>query len=138
MKYLFLVYLFAEVMLTTTIASSIGGFVTFLEILFSAFLGMALLVNMRYTLSVHFQALMQQKISPEAFASVSLWSFLGALLLILPGFLTDIVGVLLQWSVISTLFANRALHVNQEKPLNQPFHGDVIDVEVIEDHPPLK
>ena len=140
MKY-FLIYLFLEVMVSVNIASSIGAFATFAEIVLSAVLGIVLLVNFRVTLMQNLSALKGRQISINAFQTLNLWSIVGALLFILPGFLGDIVALLLQFGFITTLFASKALHVNEEEGMPSQFkrgkNSEIIDVEVI-DEPRLK
>ena len=140
MKY-FLIYLFLEVLVSVNISSVIGAFATFAEIVFSAIVGFVLLANMRVTLMQNMQALMQGEISLESFERLNLWSFVGALLLILPGFFTDILGILLQFSAFVTLIASKLLHVKREESpdirTKQHSHlkkEDIIDVEVIDEH----
>jgi UPF0716 family protein affecting phage T7 exclusion len=84
---------------------------------------------------------MQRHISVNAFQKLNLWSIVGALLFILPGFLGDIVALLLQFGFITTLFASKAYHVKEEEGLPSQFkqgkNSEIIDVEVI-DEPRLK
>jgi len=62
---------------------------------------------------------------------LNLFSMLGAILLILPGFFSDILGILLQFSFFGTLFAKKILHLKSKK---RDFkNSDVIDVEIIEE-----
>ena len=127
-------------MVSVNIASSIGAFATFAEIIVSAFVGVALLVNFRVTLMKNLNALMQRHLSINAFQTLNLWSIVGALLFILPGFLGDIVALLLQFSFITTLFASKGLHVNEERispHFTQGKNNEIIDVEII-DEPRLK
>ncbi|ACZ12344.1 FxsA family protein [Sulfurospirillum deleyianum] len=138
MKY-FLIYLFIEVFVSVNISSAIGAFATFGEIVFSAIVGFVLLANMRLTLMQNMQALMQGEISVESFERLNLWSFVGALLLIIPGFFSDIVGLLLQFSAFATLIASKLLHVKKEPPHfrsknPQLKEEEIIDVEVIDEH----
>ncbi len=135
MKY-FLIYLFLEVFVTVNIASSIGAVATFLELVISALVGLILLANMRVTLMQNLNALMQGEISIESFQRLNLWAIVGAILFILPGFLGDIVGLLLQFSSIVTLFASKFLHVKEENPPHHYTQGredEIIDVEVLDD-----
>lgn len=135
MKY-FLLYLFLEVMISVNIASAIGGFATFFVIVGSAFLGIVLLINFRLSLMMHLQALAQRQISLGMFEQLNLWGVLGAFLLILPGFLTDILGVVMQFSVVTTLFASKALHVRKGEnptPFQRGYDDEIIDVDVIDD-----
>ena len=141
MKY-FLIYLFFEVMVSVNVASSIGAVATFVELVLSAFIGVILLANMRITLMQNLSALMQGEISVESFQRLNLWTIVGAILLILPGFLGDILGLLLQFSSIITLFVSKFLHVKEDNP---PHHfrregkeDEIIDVEIIDDDHRLK
>ena len=127
-------------MVSVNIASFLGAFVTFAEIIFSAIVGFALLANARNTLMQNLAALMQGNISADTFQKLNLWNIIGAILLILPGFLGDIVAVCLQFSFITTLFAQKFLHVKKEEQSfyshysNKGNEHEIIDVEVIDDH----
>ncbi len=135
----FILYLFLEVMVSVNIASQIGGFYTFLELILTALIGFALLVNFRATLFENMQAFSMQKIDVEEFQRLNIFAVLGAVLLILPGFLTDIIGVLLQFSVVTKMLVNRftakSTHQNHTSYTHTQIHkekdDDVIDVEII-------
>ena len=67
----------------------------------------------------------------------NLFTLIGAILLIVPGFLTDILGALLQFSAITSMIVNRYnVKSNKCKPSfedeNNQGDSDVIDVEIIE------
>jgi len=132
----FILYIFLEVMVSTNIASAIGGFATFGEIIISAMIGFSLIANFRYTFFESLTALNNRTISIEEFQKLNAFSLLGAILLILPGFFSDFLGLLLQFSFFATLFARKVLHVNKndkyENFNNKGVNDDVIDVEVIE------
>jgi len=133
----FLVYLFLEVMLSTSIASEIGGWWVFLELIGSAFIGISLLVNFRVILAQNMGALASRQIDVKKFQELNLFTILGAFLLIIPGFLTDIIGILFQFSMITSLFVNK-LSSKQTPDLNNNQNNfskdsDVIDVEIISD-----
>lgn len=132
----FLIYLFLEVMVTTDIASRIGGVATFIEIIASAVLGIVILLNFRHTLSENIQALQMRQIDMDGFTQRNLMGLFGAVLLILPGFLGDILGVLMQFTLISKLLINRFSRKYQ-KP-NQSKEDYVIDAEIIDDTPALR
>lgn len=142
MKY-FLIYLFLEVMVSVNVASEIGAMATFVELVLSALVGIILLANMRITLMQNLSALMQGEISLQSFQKLNLWTIVGAILLILPGFLGDIIGLLLQFSSIVTLFVAKFLHVKEDTPF-PPHHfkqgkeDEIIDVEVIDDNHRIK
>ncbi|WP_345974449.1 FxsA family protein [Sulfurimonas sp. HSL3-7] len=139
----FFVYLFLEVMISVNLASEIGGFYTFLEILLSALIGMVLLVNFRATLVENMHAVSMQKIDVQEFQRLNIFAVLGAILLILPGFLTDIIGILLQFSVFTKMLVNRftakSPFENQDSgnrtythtQIHEEKDDNVIDVEII-------
>ncbi len=131
----FLIYLFLEVTISVNIASQIGAFATFAEIIISAILGFGLLANFRYTFFETMQALNNRTISIEEFQKLNAFSVMGALLLILPGFFSDILGILLQFSFFATIFARKILNIkNKPAKFNDRRDNEVIDVEIIDDH----
>lgn len=133
----FLLYLFFEVLVSVNIASAIGGLATFFEIVLSAFLGFAILANFRTTLRENLMAVSSRTIDLNEFQRLNLFTIVGAILLIIPGFLTDIVGILLQFSVFTTMLVNRSnvksKFENEYKNNNKQKDTDVIDVEIIRD-----
>lgn len=133
----FLLYLFFEVLVSVNIASAIGGLATFFEIVLSAFLGFAILANFRTTLRDNLMAVSSRTIDLNEFQRLNLFTIVGAILLIIPGFLTDIVGILLQFSVFTTMLVNRSnvksKFENEYKNNNKQKDTDVIDVEIIRD-----
>lgn len=142
----FLVYLFLEVLVSVNISSAIGGLMTFLEIILSAVIGIAILLNFRKTLVANLTAVSYNCIDLKQFQKLNLFTLLGAVLLIIPGFLTDILGVLMQFSVFTTMLVNRyqvkssQCKTDSEEIQNQQNQKDsnVIDVEIISDNNSLK
>lgn len=135
----FLVYLFLEVLISVNIASSIGGLATFLEILASAIVGIIILTNFRSTLSENIRAVSARQIDMSEFQRLNLFTIAGAILLIIPGFLTDIIGVLLQFGVFTKMIVNRTHVKSQSTRPHQDYRqntiqkdSDVIDVEIID------
>jgi len=140
----FFIYLFLEVLISVQISSAIGGLATFFEILLTAFIGISILVNFRKTLLENMTAVSYNCIDLEQFQKLNLFTLIGAILLIIPGFLTDILGVLMQFSVFTSMIVNR-YHVKSTK-CNSSFEeqnnikkdSDVIDVEIIEHNSTFK
>jgi len=128
------IYLFIEVLVSVEFSSQLGGLLTFLEIIMSAFVGLFLLTNFRYTLSKSMSSLMSGEISTQDFQKMSLFTLIGAVLLMIPGFFSDILGVLLQFSFFGKLFASKVLNLKNNKNKNMEREGkyDAIDVEVID------
>jgi 2-isopropylmalate synthase/UPF0716 protein FxsA len=137
MKY-FILYLFLEVLVSVNISSVIGGLATFFEILLSAFLGISILVNFRKTLSENMTAVSYSCIDLEQFQRLNLFTILGGVLLLIPGFLTDILGILLQFSTFTSMAVNRYNvkfgNCKTDLETDNKKDSDVIDVEVISDN----
>ncbi|MCX6061224.1 MAG: FxsA family protein [Campylobacterales bacterium] len=135
----FLLYLFCEVLLTVEVASKIGGLMMFAEIVGSAFIGILILFNFRSTLVTNIIELKERRLDANGFYQRNLLSLLGAIFLILPGVLTDVIGILIQFSLLIGLI------INQFKPKypqqnNKTYSKDdnVIDAEIISDSPSLR
>ena len=142
MKY-FVIYLFVEVIVSVNISSYIGGLTTFFEIIASALLGIAILSNFRKTLVENLRAVSFNHIDLMEFQKLNLFTLIGAILLIVPGFFTDIVGVVLQFSVFTTMLVNR--YSVKSDSYNTSYNkndikkdSDVIDVEIITEHTTIK
>ncbi len=137
----FLIYLFLEVLISVNVSSSIGGFMTFIEIILSAFVGISILINFREILVENLRAVTTNKIDLLEFQKLNLFTLLGAFLLILPGFLTDIIGILMQFSLFTSMFVNRYVSNSNDKNIYTTKLGedsDVIDVEIINDKHTIK
>ncbi|MCK4974039.1 MAG: FxsA family protein [Sulfurimonas sp.] len=139
----FVVYLFLEVLISVNISSAIGGLATFFEIILSAFFGISILINFRKSLLENMNAVSYSCIDLEQFQRLNLFTILGGILLIIPGFLTDTVGILMQFSALTTMAVNR-YHIKSGKcktnykQNNIKKDSDVIDVEVISDNTSIK
>jgi len=139
----FIVYLFLEVLVSVNISSAIGGLATFFEIVLSAFLGISILVNFRKTLVENMTAVSYSCIDLQEFQKLNLFTLFGAIFLIIPGFMTDIFGLLLQFTTITSMIVNRydvksgKCNPHFETNINTK-DSDVIDVEIIGDNPSLK
>ena len=140
----FLVYLLLEVLISVQISSAIGGLATFFEIVASAFLGVAILINFRKTLFENMAAVSYNCIDLEQFQRLNLFTLFGAILLIVPGFLTDILGILLQFSVFTSMLVNRYnvksgnCNESYSNQNNIKKDSDVIDVEIVSDNTTIK
>ena len=125
----FLLYLFIETFVSVQIASAIGPIWTFVEIIASALYGMWIIKNMHIQMMATMQALANGEISVEEFESMNLYTLVGAVLLIIPGFFTDILGILLQFGVFSRFIARKIFKLKSKRASEDE---DVIDVEIIE------
>ncbi|BCD60262.1 MULTISPECIES: FxsA family protein [unclassified Nitratiruptor] len=123
----FVLYLFIETVVSVSIASRIGPIWTFIEIVATAAYGVWLLKNIHIQLFTTMQALANGEITQEEFEQMNLSMVLGAILLIIPGFFTDILGILLQFGVFSKFLAKKIFKLKAKEE-----RDDVIDVEIIE------
>ena len=123
-------------MISTALASALGGLLTFAEIILSAVVGMYLLQNFKYAMSENIMSLYRGQITDRDFMRMNVGMALGALLLIVPGFMTDIIGVFLQFEFFARLIAKRfTKHDEKFENFNNYKKGedDVIDVEIVDD-----
>ncbi|MDD4855035.1 MAG: FxsA family protein [Sulfuricurvum sp.] len=136
----FLLYLFCEVLLTVEVASRLGGLMMFAEIVMSAFIGIGILFNFRATLVTNIMELKERRLDANGFYQRNLLSLLGAIFLILPGVLTDIIGILIQFSLLVGLIINRfkPKYPPQNNPTYYSKDDNVIDAEIISDSPSLR
>lgn len=136
----FLIYLFFEVIVSVNIASAIGSLATFFEIIGSALLGFIILINFKTTLRENLMSVSCNQMDLREFQNLNLFTIFGAILLIIPGFLTDIIGLLLQFSVFTTMLVNRySIKFGKHDQMRQKKNStqkdnDVIDVEIISDN----
>jgi len=154
-------------MISSTISSAIGGLNTFLEILISAVIGIIILRNFEFSLGESITKARSGQISQEEFIKTNAGRAFGALLLIVPGFFTDILGILMQFSLLVGLFSklftfktpsqhgsystnfsstnfgyDKTNFTNTHKKTNNTHYkrntDEIIDVEVIDDNNTLK
>ena len=156
----FLVYLFLEVMLSSSIAGEIGGLNVFLEILFSAIVGTTILKNFKFSLMESIQKARSGHMTQDEFIKTNVSRAVGAVLLVIPGFLTDIMGLLMLLGIlpflVTKLFKFKPIDKTyyqtngyscsfdntKENFNNTTYKGikndEIIDVEIIDDNKPIK
>lgn len=120
-------------MISSFVISNIGGFFTFLEIVISAFIGFFILRNFRLAMMSNIFSLARGDINPRDFVKLNLSVALGAVLLIIPGFFSDIIGLVLQFEFFSLFLISRFF----KQSTNNKFYktkgdNDVVDVEIID------
>lgn len=154
----FILYVFIEVMVSSTISGQIGEFNTFLELVISAIAGIFLLQNFKFSLLDKINDVKNGNLTQEEFIKSSIGAAIGAILLIVPGFFTDILGILLQFSLFTMVFTKIFKFKPKAKPMNNSSYSqskytytntqfyntkqkgddDVIDVEIIDDNKSIK
>jgi 2-isopropylmalate synthase/UPF0716 protein FxsA len=139
----FLLYLFIEVMVSSSIASSLGGLTTFFEIITSALIGIFILQNFKFSLLDSINQARRGEITQEEFVKTNVGRAIGAVLLIVPGFFTDIVGLVLQFGfltmIFSKIFSFKKANTQTEfkSGINNQYYNkgeddEIIDVEIID------
>jgi len=142
-------------MISSSIAGSIGGLNTFFEIIITAIFGIFLLKNFKYSLSENINKARNGQITQEEFIKTNVGRAIGAILLIVPGFFTDILGIILQFGFLTMLFSRiftfKSPNKTSKYPKNfghsQPnsnnthykgVNDEIIDVEIIDDDKSIK
>lgn len=135
----FLAYLFLEVMITSYFTTIFGGFVFFIEIIISAIVGALLLKNFQYNVAENLYSVYKKEMSISDIAASSFFSVVGAILLIVPGIFTDIVGILMQFDFVGIFIKELAIkkgyfatYSDTSNNKKRRKKDEVIDVEVIE------
>ena len=146
---LFLLYLFPEILITSQFAEAFGGFWLFAEIVASGALGIFILANFRFAVMENLRALSEGRIGEGAFMAAQLFRLVGAIFLILPGLMTDGLGLLLQLEglagLVAGLFSARRRpsgfkepHPYHTNPINKGESSEIIDVEIIDTPDPRR
>jgi len=153
----FVIYLFIEVMLSSYVANLLGGLYTFIAIIISAIIGIAILKNFKFSLSENIAKARTGQMTQEDFIKTNVGKALGAFLLVVPGFFTDILGLMMQFPLLISMFSKVfKFKVNKSQNKYTDFSStnfnygvedfqninntnykksdDIIDVEVIDDN----
>jgi len=130
----FLAYMFLEILVSYEFAAFFTPLGLFLEIIVSAFIGFYIIRTLPFSMQESMQKVMSRQIDEQEFISIGLFKFIGAILLIIPGVFTDILGVLMliepfaRW-IVHKFLSKRKFEYKNYKDKND----DVIDVEIIEE-----
>ncbi len=127
-------YLLLELYFSLAVGSSIGFFGVVLWILITFMIGMALINNSATTLQKSMGKLSEGHLSLESFHDSATSYFLGAILLIIPGVFSDILGLIaLSYTFYLQLGGTMSKIKNKNKNnIDKQGDDDVIDVEIIE------
>ncbi|WP_181646875.1 FxsA family protein [Helicobacter sp. 16-1353] len=149
---LFIVYLFVEIYLIVSFADEFGILSLFLEILLSAFVGIGILATQYRVMIESYNSIFRSQNGIGNFIGKSFFRLIGGILLIVPGILSDVIG--LSFFIISLFFPTKLKNDSnpndfQEFRYSSDFSGfqdsknskdnpEIIDVEIIEDNKNLK
>jgi len=105
----FIGYLFLEILFSYEFMKIFTPLGFFIEVLITAVIGVYILRDIHFSLGRNIVRLLRMEITQEELISIEVFQFIGALLLIIPGFFSDIVGALLLFEPFSIWVARKFL-----------------------------
>ena len=130
----FLVYMFLEILFSYEFAAVFTPLGLFLEIIFTFFAGVYIIQTLPLSIQEGMQKVMSRQIDEQEFISVGLFKFIGAVLLIIPGVFTDILGILMLIEPFAKWIVHKFLPKRKFEYKNyRSSNDDIIDVEIIEE-----
>ena len=126
-----------ELYLSLHTGEEIGFFWSVVWIISSGIIGVILLQNSPHAIMGQMQSVQKGKLNLKKFQDASMAYFIGSILLIVPGVLSDFVGLLaLTYTLYLQFVAKIAPEQTNFKNSHQNKKGDdnVIDVEIIDEH----
>ena len=131
MIFLVIPFLIAELILSLKVVETIGALWSVVWIIGTIMIGIALLKNSQYAILGSLNAVSRGKLDLQSFQNASMAYMVGAILLIIPGILSDTFGLM---ALAYTLYLQFVAKMTPEKPnFNKEGDDDVIDVEVIDE-----
>jgi len=131
MIFLLIPFLIAELFFSLKVVEVIGAGWSVVWILGSIFFGVLLLKNSHYAIFSSIDSVARGQLDLQSFQNASMAYMFGALLLIVPGILTDILGLL---ALLYTIYLRFVAKMTPEKTnINPKGDDDVIDVEIIDE-----
>lgn len=121
------VYFFVEMFCIVEFADEFGILVLFLEIIVSAILGFGVMFGQYSMLPMAYSEILNGGI--RNFIGRNILRLIGAILLIIPGILCDIIGF--SFVVVSLFFITKEQNCRNQQTKYED--GNIIDVEIIED-----
>lgn len=103
----FFIYLLLETLISVEVSSQIGGLNTFLSFILTAFVGVLIFKNFKQNMFSTLKDFQAGGIDVNQLKSRNIFPLLGAILLIIPGFMTDFIGVLFQLSIFTDLLVKK-------------------------------
>ena len=126
-------FLLLELYLSLEVGENIGFLWSAIWIVVSMLVGFRVLQSSSLSLMGNMNSVSRGKLSMQSFQNASTAYLLGAILLIIPGVLTDFLGLL---SLSYTLYLQFVAKITPEQTKFDKNKGDdnVIDVEIIDEH----
>ncbi len=129
------IYFLLELFFSLEVGAKIGFLWSVIWIVTTFIIGMGLIQNAHVNIKMNMQSLSMGKLDMKAFHDSATSYFLGAILLIVPGVFSDILGVI---ALLYTFYLQFGGTIPSSKnktninSLNQQGDDDVIDVEIID------
>jgi len=123
-----------ELYLSLKTGENIGFLWSVIWIVGTFMIGMALLQKSQHTMFGNMQSMKMGKMDIRGFQNVSMAYFIGAILLIIPGVFSDLLGV---FSLIYSLYLQFVVKITPEHTkthFKKEGDDNVIDVEIIDEH----
>jgi len=127
-------FLFFELYLSLKVGEEIGFLGSVIWIVLSFFVGMTLLQKSSYTMMGNMHAMRQGKFDMKKFQNASMSYLAGAILLIIPGVLSDFFGIFALLYTFYLQFVAKITPEQKHKNFKTQGDDDVIDVEIIDEH----
>ncbi|NPA55082.1 MAG: FxsA family protein [Epsilonproteobacteria bacterium] len=125
----FLLYLLIEMIVSYEFMSVFTPIGMFIETIVSAIAGVMIIQRLDMSLRENIYRFSNTQI--EQLASIGVLKLVGAMLLIVPGIFTDIIGILLQFDRVVALFI-KPTSSTHSRHTKTNTRDDIIDVEIIE------
>jgi UPF0716 family protein affecting phage T7 exclusion len=122
-----------ELYLSLMTGENIGFLWSVIWIVSTIFIGTVLLQNSQHAIMSQMQSVQKGKLNLKKFQDASMSYFIGSILLIIPGVLSDFMGVV---ALGYTVYLHFVAKITPEQTNNYTKKGDndVIDVEIIDEH----
>ena len=127
-------FLFLELYLSLKVGEEIGFLGSVIWIMLSFFVGMTLLQRSSYTMMGNMNAMRQGKLDMKKFQNASMSYLAAAVLLIIPGVLTDFLGLVALAYTFYLQFVAKITPEQKNTHFKKQGDDDVIDVEIIDEH----
>ena len=130
----FLLYLFLEILFSYEFAKIFTPLGLFLEVIFTAFAGVYIIRTLPFSMQESVQKVLKREIDEDEFISIGLFKFIGAILLIIPGVFSDILGLLMMFEPFARWIVHKFLPKREFEYKNHTNKDDdIIDVEIVEE-----
>ena len=128
-------YLFVEIYLSLYVGERIGVLGAVLWTVATMLVGIALLKNAPFAMMNTMTAMHLGRMDLQRFGDATFAYFIGALLLIVPGVFSDLLGVV---ALLYSTYLHYVAKIPSQRRFDETYHNqgenDVIDAEIIDEH----